>query len=166
MHIESMIISARRSFAIILITLGVMILIIFSLKLWTFENLSGVNRLQWLWQSDLEELKSKGRLPKEFDLVREVEIQVSSEKTREWSKILTAPGRINPKGSYRLEVLLVDWNDAEDGEGALIQHNLVDIQSQNMIWELNRNYVIAEATKKTVAEANEGLHPKSDANHK
>lgn len=110
-------------------------------KLIKIHRGSEADRLAVLWERDLNMLIEQKKLHPAWPKIREVVLIGATKKARNWLKEIGSPVKINPKGNHRLEVLLLNWED-KGREGAIVQYNLIDLESRNMIWELGRTYVL------------------------
>lgn len=98
-------------------------------------------RLEVLWARDLDQLRQAKILPKGFQQIRDIRVTPGSEQAQKWLPDLKIPVIADPHGDHRLEILLLTW--AEDQtEAAIVQYDLVDLKSQNMVWELGRTYIL------------------------
>ena len=86
-----------------------------------------------LWENDLELLSETSSLPKFWQQIKTIQITPSSELAKKWTKSVSPPIAINPKGTYRLEILIISW-DEEKEHGVIIQYNLIDLKTENMDW--------------------------------
>ncbi|NQY99702.1 MAG: hypothetical protein HRT45_03415 [Bdellovibrionales bacterium] len=112
---------------------------VFGYKVYQFEQMSSIERLNYLWKQDMNLLKPTQHVHKGWNSIAEFEAFGGSEKAKEWLNDLQVPVRKVEKGKFKLEILLLEF-DQEDVEHAVIQMNLVEIKSQNMVWELGRTY--------------------------
>jgi hypothetical protein len=95
-----------------------------------------------LWMQDLELLLKNDKLPKEWAQVREVKYQPMSAGAEKLLKEIKPPlTPSNKKGNYRLEISVDDWKEKSE-YGLMIQYQLIDLKSQNLIWELGRTLLI------------------------
>ncbi len=116
--------------------------------LW-FES-TQVEQIQLLWKQDMELLIRSKSLPKEWLKVSDVKFFPLTETTKELLTQIKPPLGKQEIGDYRLEVTMDDWKDGTD-YGLMIQYQLFDIPSENLIWELGRTLIIADSiiTEKT-----------------
>ncbi len=101
---------------------------------------------QW-WADDVANLEASPKLPKPWFDVREVEVFGGTPVAKGWIREIDIPLRQkNPNGKYKLEALVVPWD--EDGKsGVMVQYNLSEFESKNMIFELGRTMVYGEEQK-------------------
>lgn len=100
-------------------------------------------KLEYLWAQDLKLLEQSKAMPEAWSKVRDLEIHGGTDIAKLWLKEMTIPLEVRPKGQYTLEILLVDW--VESGKtGAMIQYNLVDQKTGNMVWELGRTLILKD----------------------
>ncbi len=112
------------------------------LDFWTSRNSPLPFRFERFWQEDVALLESSKSLPQQWFDVSEVEVYGGTPETKSWLRRIQLPIIAkNPNGQHKLEVLVVAWE--EDGQkGVLVQYNLVDLKSKNMIWELGRTLLL------------------------
>lgn len=96
-------------------------------------------QLQSLWEDDLKLLRSHKKLHKDWEKIKEVEMIGGTPTAKKWVQSLKSPLKTNPKGLYKLEVLVLSWND-QKAEGAIVQYDLIDMKSGNLVWELGRTF--------------------------
>ena len=99
--------------------------------------------LRRVWERDLKNLKEAGKLPKEFQQIRDLELVATDPETRERMKNISIPINETPDGNYRLEIFVDPWRDGRE-YGILVQYHLVEIANQNTVWELGRSYKIGD----------------------
>ena len=101
-------------------------------------------RLRVLWEKDIELLAEKNKLPSGWKQIKEVALIGGTARAKSWLKQIGSPITLNSAGDHRLEILLLNWED-EGKEGAIVQYNLIDLKSGNMIWELGRTFTLKQA---------------------
>ncbi len=122
------------------------------LDFWSERNSPLYKKLESQWSEDVETLERSGKMPAAWFDVSEIELFGGTPETKGWLKRIEVPVRPNKeKGRHKLEVLVVVWEE-EGKHGALIQYNLVDLKSQNMIFELGRTLILSENEKKPSIE--------------
>ncbi len=87
------------------------------------------------WTDDVEILRSKNKLPEQFNDVKEVKISTQNEALRKYyenSPVI----HTKPDGAHILEIFL---GELEQG-GLVVQYDLVNISSGNTIWEYARTF--------------------------
>ncbi|HEX4924591.1 MAG TPA: hypothetical protein VFV50_10910 [Bdellovibrionales bacterium] len=99
-----------------------------------------------LWREDLRQLQASGKLPKGWNHLRMVEFTGLGKDSWAWIENRKPEIAIDPEGDYKLEIL-VDLFEDEEGKAALIEYHLVDLKSENKIWELGRTLQIRAAGK-------------------
>jgi predicted negative regulator of RcsB-dependent stress response len=112
---------------------------VFGYKIYQFEQMSSVERLNHLWKQDMNLLKSTQHVHKGWNSIKQFEAFSGSEKAKKWLQSLRVPARKVEQGKYKLEVLLLEF-DQDETAHAVVQMNLVELESQNMVWELARTY--------------------------
>lgn len=100
-------------------------------------------KLESLIDEDLENLSSKGLLPKEMNSLAEVELNAGTDNAKSWLKDMRFPFKVQKEGTHKLEVLLVDWTEGPK-DGAMLQLNLIEKSSGNMVWELGRTFILKD----------------------
>ncbi len=99
--------------------------------------------LDELIRQDVQTLKNSGALPKELSSLSTLELHGGTETSKSWIKEISFPFPTSDEGTHTLEILIVDWSEGPK-EGALVQYNLVENASGNMIWELGRTFILAD----------------------
>jgi hypothetical protein len=111
------------------------------LDYWSQRNAPLAKRFESLWREDVEQLEASKKLPAPWNDIRDLEVFAGTSETREWLNLITVPLHSKKDGHFRLEVLLVAWE--EDGKrGVLVQYDLVDLKTKNNIWELGRTLIL------------------------
>lgn len=121
--------------------LGVGIVSFVLLDFYSTRNAPLYKELERQWHEDVETLEASGKLPKGWFAAKELEIYGGTPETKSWLKRIKIPLKSKDKGEFRLEVLVVAWEE-EGIIGALVQYNLIDLKSKNMIWELGRTLTL------------------------
>lgn len=131
----------RISALLLLVAFGVAAFIL--LDTWRYENLSSINKLQRLWVEDLQSMGESHRLPAGWNSIREIELNPGALQSADWLKKLKVPVSVRTDGEFKLQVLLVPWE--EDGkEGVTVQYDLVNLKSSNTVWETNRTFILSD----------------------
>lgn len=125
----------------LILTLGIMVLWVGSMGYLLLQEASPSEKLEILWNKDIQLLKQTKSLPSAWYDIDHVEFYGGTEIAKSWLNEMTVPIEVKPKGHYTLEVLLVDWKENQKA-GAMIQYNLVDQKSGNMVWELGRTLIL------------------------
>lgn len=92
------------------------------------------------WRKDIERLIKNGEIPVAWGQISQVVFHPTDPLTTELASFLQAPVKINKEGVYRLEVSIITHQSEQNRTQILLQHNIVDIQSEDTIWELNKTY--------------------------
>lgn len=97
--------------------------------------------IEQLWSKDIERLSKNNNLPLFWRDLRIVEKMAPDEdkSAKRWIKTVSIPIEVNPKGSYKLELLFLSQEDDEH-ERVVILHHIIHIPSGNSVWELGRTY--------------------------
>jgi hypothetical protein len=98
-------------------------------------------RLELLWTRDLKRLRDAKALPAAFDDIKEIEVTPATEQARQWFKSLKVPVTTKVNGGHRLEILLLTWEEGTT-VAAIVQYNLIDLKTKDMIWELGRTFIL------------------------
>ena len=89
------------------------------------------------WQSDMTLLEKSGKLPKEWQEIKEISVKGQASPATEWVEDVLPPISATKKGKYRLNIFVIHWIDGYR-YGVVIQYDLVDIQTQNVVSEIGR----------------------------
>ena len=113
------------------------------LDYWSSRNAPIQIRFERMWRDDVALLEGSTALPKQWFDVSEVEIFGGTPETKGWLRKISPPIAVKTaSGQHKLEVLVVAWEE-EGIRGVLVQYNLVDLKSKNMIWELGRTIILS-----------------------
>lgn len=133
-----------RKLCLLLLCLAAGIAGYVTLDHWAARNGTKLQRLERMWSEDVALLESSGKLPAPWFKLRNLEVYGGTEEAKAWLKRIQPPLKTRPDGTHKMEVLLLSWE--EDGKtGAVVQYNMVDIKTQNMVWELGRTFILSEA---------------------
>ena len=105
------------------------------------KEASPVEKLEMFIVEDLELLQEAGSLPKEFYSLAQLEVYGGTDKAKVWTQELRLPFQLKKDGTHHLEVLIVDWKEGHK-EGVIVQYNLNEKASGNMVWELGRTFIL------------------------
>lgn len=94
--------------------------------------------LNELAQADLAQLSAKKSLPTAFRDLYEIEKVPTDPVTTIWADRLDLDLPVNPKGQYKLEVLVLQ--EESEHLTAILQYHLIHRPSGNSVWELARQY--------------------------
>lgn len=125
-----------------LIVVGVAIGFHFGLPLLKYEMGSPGYRLEEQWQKDLQELQKGGHLPAAWSDVREIQLIPATDDARLWLKDVHTPIALKSSGKHKLEILIVSWEEGAK-KGAMLMHHLLELPSENMIFEISRSYELS-----------------------
>lgn len=106
-----------------------------------YEWLGKAEKLEFLWEQDLKKLAQENKLPPFWSEIKSYEVFGGTELAKDWAKKITPPIKLNPKGKYQLEILLLSFKE-EDRLGAVIQYDAVEIESKNLVWEIGRTFLL------------------------
>lgn len=101
----------------------------------------------------MQSMQEKHQLPEQWNSVREVELVPGDDLSKEWLKHLQVPIVLKKDGGFRLQVMLVPWE--EDGKhGALMQYDMEDLSSpnHNTVWELSRTFILSDNNETWLSE--------------
>jgi hypothetical protein len=114
--------------------------------------------IEILWKQDTERLVRNQSLPKEWIQVSEIKYFPLTDSVKELLKKIHPPLATH-LGNYRMEVTIDDWKDGSD-YGLMIQYQMFDIASDNLVWELGRTLIIPDS--KIVEKAGDKLKDKPE----
>jgi hypothetical protein len=127
-----------------LIAIGLFLAFKTLMPVFKFEMGSPSYRLESLWQKDLADLQQAGHLPKEWTDVAEIQLNPTTDDARAWLKQIHTPIAVNANGKHKLDILIFSWEDGGH-RGAVIMHHLLELPSENMIYEISRTYDITKS---------------------
>ena len=87
-------------------------------------------------------LKASNKLPAGWNSIKEIQLIPATDKAKLWLKSMHVPILLKSDGAYKLEVLMISWDEGQD-VGAIVQYNLVELKTNNMVWELGRTFVLS-----------------------
>ncbi|MGE0763407.1 MAG: hypothetical protein AB7N80_09015 [Bdellovibrionales bacterium] len=152
-----------RLFGLFLLAIGATLAVMFGQKYARFEFGDAEQRLQILWEQDVEKLSASGKLPKAWNEIKEIQLIPATDNAKLWLKNVRVPIRLKSDGGYKMEILVVSWEE-EKASGAIMQYNLVDLKTNNMIWELGRTFVLSgQLDESEVSRREETLSPTTPA---
>lgn len=109
--------------------------------------------LNSLVRQDLEQMVAKKTLSQAFFDLRTLEIKNLSKDVEGWLTPASFPFVMKNEGKNRLSVQVDLWKSPETGQdGVLVQMQIYDIASQNLIWELGRTYILQEYERSELTE--------------
>ncbi len=135
--------TVARTIGIIISFAGLGLALFFGAQYFKFSTAAPAQKLEMLWEQDVQKLRAANKLPKGFDDLKEVELITPTDNAKLWIKQLQVPLKVLEKGQYKMEVLLMSFEEDNGVIGAIVQYNLVDLKTNNMIWELGRTFVLA-----------------------
>lgn len=91
------------------------------------------------WQEDVKLLEATNKLPKEWQEIGKVALSSDNSPAQHWLENIRPPIQIKKDGQYRLDVFVIHWIE-DTRYGAVVQYNIVDMKTQNTIWELGRTF--------------------------
>ncbi len=128
----------RKRLASLFLCMAAAVMAFLILDIWSQRNAPLFRKFEMQWATDVRLLEESGKLPKGWFDVREIELIGGTPETKTWLSRIEVPLRAkNPDGHHKLEVLVVIWEE-EGTRGALVQYNLVNLKTGNMIFELGR----------------------------
>lgn len=107
------------------------------------KEASPTEKLEVYIEKDLDLLRESGNLPKEFDSLAKMEVYGGTDQAKIWVNSLRLPFKLKEGGTHNLEVLVVDWEEGPK-DGVMVQYNLVEKKSGNMVWELGRTFILRD----------------------
>lgn len=101
-------------------------------------------KIETLWKQDVELLVRTKSLPKQWLEVSEITYFPMTDSVKQLLTKIRPPLGTHQDGKYKMEVSIDDWKDGSD-YGLMIQYQMFDIESQNMIWELGRTLTLKDS---------------------
>lgn len=102
-------------------------------------EMTEAQRISRFWSLDMAKLGREDHLHTGFNSLKSFEFFTPSELATEWAKNLEVPFTTRDDGKYHLEILVLSHED--EGERAVvIQMDLVDLETNNLVWEVGRTY--------------------------
>lgn len=111
------------------------------LEYWNSNNAKSFQKFERLWQEDVALLEQSGKLPAGWFDVAEIVVIGGTPESKDWLKRIKTPLKLKSGGNFKLEVLVVVWEENRK-KGILIQYDLVNKESGNNDWELARTLII------------------------
>lgn len=108
-----------------------------------FTESSPQKKLEYFWHRDTKTLLKNKKLPKAWNDIKEIDFFGGTKEEKNWIQSIKSPVPINKKGQHKMEILLLTWKDGERF-GAIIQYDIINIKSGNLLWELGRTYILKE----------------------
>lgn len=110
-------------------------------------------QIETLWKQDIELLVRTKSLPKQWIEVSEITYFPLTDSVKELLSKIRPPLGTHKDGKYKMEVSIDDWKDGSD-YGLMIQYQMFDIATQNMVWELGRTLTLKDSkiTEKSSSE--------------
>lgn len=100
------------------------------------------------WRKDFEGLVKDGEIPKAWGSVREVRFIPLDKPLAKLVDKLIPPLIVKADGEYILEITLMAHVGDDGNTYVIFQHNILDVEHENTLWELNRSYpLIAKANQ-------------------
>ena len=96
-----------------------------------------------VWKVDMAALRASQKLPKGFKSIRKVLYFGGTPMAKKWLKSIKKPFVEDPKGLNDLEVLVAIWTD-QGQMGVLVQYDLIDVKSGNLVAEIARNFNLGD----------------------
>jgi hypothetical protein len=100
-------------------------------------NASLERKFMLAWQSDLDHLRRGGYLPKSFEDVRTVQLNATTMRLKHTFAQYPIDFHVKKDGHYTLEVFV---DEIEDNGGIVVQYDLIDNKSGNLVFELGRTF--------------------------
>ena len=138
-HVNS--VSMAKRIVLILFCICAGLISYVALDFWASKNGKPDLKFAQLWQEDVELLESSQKLPKAWYSVKEIEVYPGDAQAKVWMKSIHPPIKKNPNGQFKMEILVLTWEEAGK-VGSVIQYDLVDLKTQNLVWELGRTLIL------------------------
>ena len=112
------------------------------LEQWNVRNAPMHQRFERQWAEDVTALEASPKLPKPWFDVSQIEVIGGTPDTKGFLRRVQVPLKVkNPNGQYKLEALVVLWTE-DNQNGVMIQYNITDLKTNNMVYELGRTLVL------------------------
>ncbi len=96
-----------------------------------------------VWNEDLAHLEASKKFPPGWYHLRMVEYTALDRDSWTWIENRKPNISIDPEGGFKLEVLVDQWDD-EEGKAALVEYHLIELSTENKVWELGRTFTIRD----------------------
>jgi hypothetical protein len=96
-----------------------------------------------IWNEDLARLQQSKKLPLGWGSLRMVEYSALDQEVWPWIEHRKPNINIDPEGKFKLEILIDVWDD-EEGKAALVEYHLIELSTENKVWELGRTFQIRD----------------------
>lgn len=93
-----------------------------------------------VWHDDIKRLIKSGEIPNAWSKINQIIFIATDPETKELTKYLKAPVKINKSGEYRLEISVISHQSDLNKTQILLQHNIIQNDNDDTIWEINRTY--------------------------
>ena len=113
------------------------------LSFWSKRNAPLYKRFERQWSEDVEHLEASKKLPAPWFDIKELEIIGGTPESKDWLKLIQIPLKTREDGHFKMEVLVVAWEEAGK-RGTLVQYNVTDLKTKNNIWELGRTFILSQ----------------------
>lgn len=105
------------------------------------QPMTDAERLRRLWIQDLSELHEAELLPEAWNKISDLEVFAGTEQAGQWLQEIEPPIATVDEGLYSLEILVLSWTE-DNILAAVIQHNLIEKKTNEMIAEFSRTYYL------------------------
>ena len=116
------------------------------MEYYRFENATHAEKLQRMWEEDVSLLTSLKKLPASWGSLKEIKYSATSKEDFQLVQKLTSPIRLNKDGKFRMNILLLSWEDGNE-KGYVFQYDIFNIKTKNLVWELGRTFVLEQKPK-------------------
>ena len=96
--------------------------------------------LNQVWHDDFKRLINAGEIPRAWTKIKKVTFIATNLETKTLIKYLSPPINLNKNGDYILEISVISHQSEKNKTQIILQHNIIDINNENTVWELNRTY--------------------------
>lgn len=94
-----------------------------------------------LWAEDLKNLEASGKLPVGWSDLNNVEVTVTSPNLKPWLDKYSPDFPTKPTGKFKLQIFLDDFKEGNQ-TGIMMQYHLIDLVSQDTVWEIGRTLLL------------------------
>lgn len=126
-----------KSLGLVIFVLGILGATYFAIE--NTKNVSAFHEeaFKALWAEDIKKLEQSGKLPTGWYDLNNVEINVTSPNLKPWLEKYSPDFGVKPTGKFKLHIFLDDFQE-DRKTGIIIQYSLIDLTSQDTVWELGR----------------------------
>ncbi len=129
----------RRVLGFMILLTGFTLVYLSSKELLPFVSGKPHERLQVLWEKDIETLRKEEKLPTYWNRISKIHLRPTDNRSEELLKKLKIPFETRKEEAFQMEILFDIWEDLGD-KGAFFQYSII-APDGNTVWELTRTLV-------------------------